>query len=168
MQPLKNSKNPLPATRVRGRRRKLPFFAITDQIAPWMPPGLGFGRLGNFINGELWGGVTDVPWAIVYQGEPRHPSQLYEALLEGLVLFIVLLLFSAKARPRMAVSGLFLLLYGVFRIGIEFIRLPDGGEYLAWGWLTYGQLYSTPMVIAGAVLLLLSYRRPQAQMATTS
>jgi phosphatidylglycerol:prolipoprotein diacylglycerol transferase len=144
-----------------ARRRRIDYFAITDHIAPWIPQGLFFGRIGNFINGELWGYETDVPWAIVYEGVARHPSQLYEAALEGVVMFVVLLLYSAKARPRMAVSGLFLLLYGTFRIGIEFIRLPDNGVYLAWDWLTYGQLYSTPMVIAGIVLLVLAYRRPR-------
>ena len=144
-----------------ARRRQYSYFTITDQITPWIPPGLFFGRLGNFINGELWGGVTNVPWAIIYDGELRHPSQLYEALLEGLVLFAVLLLFTVRPRPRMAASGLFLLLYGVFRIAIEFIRVPDGGEYLAFNWLTYGQVYSTPMIVGGIVLLILAYRRPQ-------
>jgi len=144
-----------------ARKKGLPYFTVTDLIAVWIPPGLFFGRVGNFINGELWGGVTDVPWAFIVNGEPRHPSQLYEAILEGLVLFTVLVWFSARPRPRMAVSGLFLLLYGVFRIGIEFIRLPDDGNYLAWGWLTRGQLYSAPMILAGALLLVLAYRRPR-------
>lgn len=144
-----------------ARKRKLPYFSLTDQIAPWAPTGLFFGRIGNFINGELWGKPTDVPWAIVFQGEAVHPSQLYEAALEGIVMFVVLIWFSASPRPRMAVSGLFLLLYGVFRVAIEFVRVPDSGEYLAWGWLTYGQIYSTPMVLAGIVLLVLAYRRPQ-------
>jgi phosphatidylglycerol:prolipoprotein diacylglycerol transferase len=146
-------------------RKGLSYFTVTDQIAPWIPPGLFFGRMGNFINGELWGRVTDVPWAIVYQGEPRHPSQLYEAALEGVILFVVLLLFSARPRPRMSVSGLFLLLYGLFRIGIEFIRVPDGGIYLAWGWLTRGQVYSAPMVIAGIVLIVIAYRHPRMEAA---
>jgi phosphatidylglycerol:prolipoprotein diacylglycerol transferase len=144
-----------------ARKRKLAYFSLTDQIAPWAPTGLFFGRIGNFINGELWGKPTDVPWAIVFQGEAVHPNQLYEAALEGIVMFVVLIWFSASPRPRMAVSGLFLLLYGVFRVAIEFVRVPDSGEYLAWGWLTYGQIYSTPMVLAGVVLLVLAYRRPQ-------
>jgi phosphatidylglycerol:prolipoprotein diacylglycerol transferase len=150
------------AVAIFARRRGHPFFLVTDVIAPWMPPGLGFGRLGNFINGELWGKVTDVPWAIVYDGQPRHPSQLYEALLEGLVLFVVLVLFSRKPRPRMALSGLFLLLYGTFRIAVEFIRVPDNGQYFAWGWLTRGQLYSAPMVLIGLILIVLAYRRAPA------
>lgn len=148
-----------------AKRRGHAFFTVTDQIAPWIPPGLFFGRLGNFINGELWGGPTDLPWAIVYDGVARHPSQLYEALLEGVVLFTVLVWFSARPRPRMAVSGLFLLLYGVFRVAVEFIRVPDVvdgvAQYLAWGWLTRGQVYSAPMVIVGAILLALAYRRPR-------
>ncbi len=144
---------------VYARRHQLDYFLVTDNIAPWIPPGLFFGRMGNFINGELWGKVTTVPWAIVYDGEPRHPNQLYEAALEGIVLFVVLLLVSARPQPRMLVSGLFLLLYGCFRIGIEFIRVPDGGVYLAWDWLTFGQVYSTPMVVAGVALVVLAYRR---------
>jgi len=144
-----------------ARRSGRTFFEIADFMAPWAPPALGFVRLGNFINGELWGAPTspDAPWAVVVDGVPRHPSQLYEAFLEGLVLFVVLLLFSAKPRPRMAVSGLFLLLYGVFRFGVEFIRLPDAHiGYIAFGWLTLGQLLTAPMIVAGTVLLLLAYR----------
>ena len=143
-----------------ARRRKQGFFVLADFAAPWVTPGLFFVRIANFINGELWGKVTDVPWAIVYRGQPLHPSQLYEALLEGLVMFLILVPWTQKPRPPMAVSGLFLLLYGCFRIGIEFIRVPDDGTYLAFGWLTRGILYSVPMVILGAVLLTLAYRRP--------
>ena len=142
-----------------ARRRKHGFFEVADFVAPWVTPGLFFGRMGNFINGELWGKVTDVPWAIVYQGQPRHPNQLYEAFLEGIVMFVVLVLWTRKPRPTMAVSGLFLVLYGSFRIGIEFVRVPDDGVYLAFGWLTRGIVYSVPMVILGVVLLALAYRR---------
>jgi phosphatidylglycerol:prolipoprotein diacylglycerol transferase len=143
-----------------ARRIGQPYFAVTDTIATWVAPGLGFGRIGNFINSELWGKPTspDAPWAVIVDGQARHPSQLYEALLEGLVLFVALFFFSRKPRPTMAVSGLFLTLYGVFRILIEFIRVPDGGLYLAFGWLTRGQVYSAPMVVAGIVLLVLAYR----------
>ena len=152
-----------------ARKRKQSFFTVTDTIAPWIPPGLFFGRVGNFINGELWGGPTDVPWAFVVNGESLHPSQLYEALLEGLVLWVVLVWFSARPRPRMAVSGLFLFLYGVFRIGVEFVRIPDTidnvPQYVAWDWLTRGQLYSAPMVIAGAILLWVAYRQPRTETA---
>jgi phosphatidylglycerol:prolipoprotein diacylglycerol transferase len=145
-----------------AKRRGHTFFTVADFVAPWVPPGLVFGRIGNFINGELWGKVTDVPWAIIYDGAPRHPNQLYEAFLEGIVMFVVLVWWTRKPQPRMAVSGLFLVLYGVFRIGIEFVRVPDDGIYLALGWLTRGIVYSVPMVVLGVVLLALAYRRPAA------
>ncbi|HEU4617672.1 MAG TPA: prolipoprotein diacylglyceryl transferase [Gammaproteobacteria bacterium] len=144
-----------------GRRVGQPFFAMTDFVAPWIPPGLGLGRLGNFINGELWGRPTDPNafWAVMVDGTPRHASQLYEAFLEGVVLFLSLWWFSRKPRPTMAVSGLFLLLYGVFRFAVEFVREPDEGYgYLAFGWVTMGQVLSAPMIVAGVVLLVLAYR----------
>lgn len=147
-----------------ARRIGRTFFEVTDFIAPWVPIGLGLGRIGNFVNGELWGKPTrpDAPWAVIVDGQARHASQLYEAFLEGLVLFVVLWLFSARPRPTMAVSGLFLTLYGAFRIAVEFIRLPDDPPgYLAFGWLTLGQVLSLPMVVAGVVLLVLAYRRPR-------
>jgi phosphatidylglycerol:prolipoprotein diacylglycerol transferase len=138
---------------------------VTDFIAPVVPIGLGAGRIGNFINGELWGRVTDVPWAMIFpQGGnlPRHPSQLYEFFLEGIVLFSILWLFSQKPKPRFAVSGLFLVCYGFFRFVIEFFREPDVQiGYIAWGWLTKGQLLSLPMMLAGICLLIWSYRRKQ-------
>jgi phosphatidylglycerol:prolipoprotein diacylglycerol transferase len=146
-----------------ARRHGHTYFTITDLIAPWIPPGIFFVRVGNFINAELWGKETDLPWAIIWQGSARHPSQLYEATLEGLVLFFALQIFAARTPPRMAVSGMFLLLYGVFRFSLEFIRVPDNGVYLAWGWLTRGQIYTAPMVVAGIVLLVLAYRRRQAE-----
>lgn len=146
-----------------ARKLKWHFFTLTDFIAPVVPIGLGAGRIGNFINGELWGRVTDVPWGMVFPHGgplPRHPSQLYQACLEGLVLFILLWGFSAKQRPRMAVSGLFLLAYGVFRFAVEFVRQPDPQlGAIAFDWLTMGQLLSLPMVVLGVVLLLLAYRR---------
>jgi len=139
------------------------FFEVTDFLAPLVPIGLGAGRLGNFINGELWGKVSDVPWAMVFPTGgplPRHPSQLYEAFLEGVVLFIILWVFSSKPRPRMAVSGLFLLCYGLFRFAIEFVRMPDAQlGYLAFGWVTMGQVLSTPLIIAGGGLLWWAYRK---------
>ena len=145
-------------------KRKIhrPFFAVTDYMAPWAAPGLGFGRLGNFINGELWGRETDpdAPWAVIVDGVARHPSQLYEALLEGVVLFVVLWAFTARPRPLMASSGLFLVLYGTFRFAVEFVREPDQEiGYLAFGWLTMGQLLSAPMILAGVALLVAAYRR---------
>ncbi len=130
-----------------------------------MPPGLFAGRIGNFINGDLCGKVTDVPWAIVYppngvSGLPRHPSQLYEAFLEGLVLFAILWVYSSKPRYTMAVSGMFLLWYGLFRFAVEFVRVPDTHlGYLLFGWLTMGQLLSLPMVILGIGFVWWPYRR---------
>lgn len=160
-----------------GRRYHHPFFATTDFIAPLVTIGLGAGRLGNFINGELWGKVTDLPWGmrlscLEFPGLcdglapgaefslARHPSQLYEALLEGVLLFTILWLFSARPRPTMSVSGLFLLCYGIFRFAVEFVRLPDADiGYLAFGWLTLGQVLTLPMIFGGMVLLALAYRR---------
>jgi phosphatidylglycerol:prolipoprotein diacylglycerol transferase len=149
-----------------ARRIKQPYFTITDFIATWVTPGLGLGRIGNYINGELWGAETgrDAIWAVVVDGVPRHPSQLYEAFLEGLMLFVILWTFSLRSRPIKAVSGLFLIFYGVFRVVIEFVRLPDthlneaADGYLAFGWLTMGQVLSTPMILAGIVLFWLAYR----------
>ncbi len=157
----------LVAMYVYARKLGKTFFQATDFIAPMVPIGLGFGRLGNFINNELWGKPTDVPWAVIVNGESRHASQLYEALLEGLALFAILWLFSSKPRPTMAVSGLFLLGYGIFRFSVEFVRIPDAGfGYLALGWVTMGQVLSFPMIIAGVVLIWMAYSR-QAQAAAT-
>ncbi len=146
-----------------ARKYERPFFEVTDFIAPFVPIGLFFGRIGNFINGELWGKVTDLPWGMVFPtaGQlPRHPSQLYEAFLEGILLFTVLWFYSERPRPLMAVSGLFLLLYGGFRFMVEFIREPDAHiGYLAFGWLTMGQLLSIPMILLGLLLLFLAYHR---------
>jgi phosphatidylglycerol:prolipoprotein diacylglycerol transferase len=145
-----------------GRRIGQTFFAVADFLAPWAAPGIGLGRIGNFINGELWGKPTDpdAPWAVIVDGTALHPSQLYEAFLEGVVLFVVLWWYSAKPRPRMAVSGLFLLLYGIFRFAVEFVRLPDEHlGYLYFGWVTKGQELSAPMIVLGALLLIVAYRR---------
>jgi phosphatidylglycerol:prolipoprotein diacylglycerol transferase len=150
------------ATWLYGRSTGLKFFEITDAIAPWCAGGIFFVRVGNFINGELWGKATspDAPWAVIVNGEARHASQLYEAFLEGIVLCTVLWLYTRKPRPLMACSGLFLLLYGVFRILVEFVRVPDEQMgYLAFGWVTTGMLLSTPMVIAGATLFVLAQLR---------
>jgi phosphatidylglycerol:prolipoprotein diacylglycerol transferase len=144
-----------------GRSRGMSFFQVTDFLAPLVPIGLGAGRVGNFINGELWGKPTDLAIGFMVDGEVRHASQLYEAFLEGVVLFAVLWWFSATPRPRMAVSGLFLLGYGLFRFAIEFVRLPDAHiGYVAWGWVTVGQLLTIPMVAFGGLLMWLAYRGP--------
>jgi len=143
-----------------GRSLGHSMWRMTDFVAPLVPLGLGFGRIGNFINGELWGKPTDLPWAFVVDGIARHPSQLYEALLEGFVLFAILWMYSAKPRPYLAVSGLFLFLYGVFRFAIEFVRLPDQDPgYIAWGWVTMGQVLSAPMILIGATMLVMAYGR---------
>ena len=142
-----------------GRRLGLSMLQVTDFVAPLVPIGLGTGRIGNFINGELWGKETTVPWGFNVNGTVLHPSQLYEALLEGMVLFVILWIYSAKPRPTMAVSGMFLLWYGAFRFFIEFYRVPDADfGYLAFGWVTMGQLLSAPMIIAGAALIYFAYR----------
>jgi phosphatidylglycerol:prolipoprotein diacylglycerol transferase len=146
-----------------SRRLKRSLFALTDFIAPFAPIGLGAGRLGNFINGELWGRVTTMPWGVVYPNAgplPRHPSELYEFLLEGVVLFVVLWVYSKKSRPPMAVSALFLMLYGAFRCFAELFRQPDPQlGFLAWGWLTMGELLSFPMIVLGVVLWWRAHRR---------
>jgi phosphatidylglycerol:prolipoprotein diacylglycerol transferase len=138
-----------------------PFFSITDFMVVWVPIGLGLGRIGNFINGELWGKATtrDFPLSFVVGDEVLHPSQLYEAFLEGLVLFVVLFFASKKPRSTALLSGLFLVLYGVFRCAIEFIRVPDDGIYLAFDWLTKGQVLSAPMIVAGVIIVALSLQR---------
>ena len=142
-----------------GRKLGLTLWRMTDFVAPIVPLGLGFGRIGNFINGELWGKPTDVPWGFIVNGQGLHPTQLYEALLEGFLLFAILWWYSAKPRPYMAVSGLFLLLYGVFRFGVEFYRVPDAHlSYLALGWVTMGQILSVPMIVAGVIMLAMAYR----------
>jgi phosphatidylglycerol:prolipoprotein diacylglycerol transferase len=141
-----------------GRRHGKTLWQITDFMAPFVPLGLGFGRIGNFINGELWGKETDLPWGVLYDGVVRHPSQLYEALLEGFLLFAILWWFSARPRPYMAVSGLFLVLYGVFRFLVEFVRVPDAEPgYIAFGWVTMGQVLSAPMIVAGVIMLVMAY-----------
>jgi phosphatidylglycerol:prolipoprotein diacylglycerol transferase len=148
-----------------AKRTGQTFFAIADFSAPWVPPSLCAVRIGNFINGELWGAETsaDMPLSVVFEGVPRHPTQLYEAFLEGIVLFVILQLYAAKSRPRMAISGLFLLLYGVFRFSVEFLRLPDAHiGYIAFGWVTLGQILTAPMIVIGAALLVLAYTRRRA------
>ena len=146
-----------------ARRRGRTFFQVIDFIAPLVPPGLFFGRLGNFINGELWGRVTSFPLGMVFPGAgpfPRHASQLYEALLEGVVLFGILWAYSAKPRPRMAVSGVFSLGYGTFRFLVEFFREPDSHLGLVGcGMFSMGQLLCLPMIALGIFLLCLAYRK---------
>jgi phosphatidylglycerol:prolipoprotein diacylglycerol transferase len=146
-----------------ARRTGRPFRAVADFIVPFAPIGLFAGRIGNFINGELWGRPADVPWAMVFPDlksglVPRHPSQLYEAGLEGIALFLILFIFSRKKRPLGAVGGLFCLGYGVFRSFCEFFRQPDPQlGFVAFGWLSMGQLLSLPLILIGAGLLIRAY-----------
>ncbi len=144
-------------------RMKISFFDVTDFTAPLVPLALGAGRIGNFINGELSGRVTEVPWAVIFtqvDNQPRHPSQLYEFLLEGILLFIMVWWYSAKPRPTMAVTGLFLFGYGIFRFFIEFFREPDAHiGFIALDWLTMGQLLSLPMIFFGVGMLYWSHSR---------
>ncbi len=146
-----------------AKKHQHTFLTLTDFIAPVVPLGLGAGRIGNFINGELWGKITTVPWAMVFPTGgpwPRHPSQLYEFLLEGVLLFIILWGYSNKPRPLGAVSAMFLMFYGYFRFFVEFFRVPDAQiGYLAYGWLTEGQLLSLPMIMIGVGMLAWVYRR---------
>jgi phosphatidylglycerol:prolipoprotein diacylglycerol transferase len=171
-------------------KKGLHFFDTMDFVAPWVPPGLGFGRIGNYIGGELWGKLTGGDWGVIfpralppeYAALPmdklrelhasgaldrfaRHPSQLYQAALEGAAMFAILWFVSRKPRPRYVVSGLFALLYGVFRIAVEFVRMPDAqiGYLLGTQWVTRGMLLSLPLVALGLVLLWLSRSAPTLQ-----
>lgn len=171
-----------------ARRHKLHFFDVVDFVAPLVPAGLGLGRLGNFINGELWGKYTEGGWGVIFPYAEadlagldaatlrtmhesgmldqlaRHPSQLYQLSLEGIAMFCLLWWFSRRPRPRYAVAGMFALLYGCFRFLVEFVRLPDEQiGYLAFDWLTMGQVLSMPLIVLGLILLWLSRRAPTLQ-----
>ncbi|MDG2090107.1 MAG: prolipoprotein diacylglyceryl transferase [Gammaproteobacteria bacterium] len=144
-----------------SRLTKKPVFKVLDFVAPLVPIGLAAGRMGNFIGAELYGRATDVPWGMVFPTDPlalvRHPSQLYQAGLEGLTLFVIIWFYSAKPRPTFAVSGMFCMGYGLFRSFVEFFRQPDDGVFVAFGWLTRGQLLSLPMIVVGALVVILAY-----------
>ncbi|MBL0598944.1 prolipoprotein diacylglyceryl transferase [Aeromonas jandaei] len=147
-----------------AHKTKRHFFTVADFVAPLIPFGLGVGRIGNFLNGELWGRITDVPWAIIFPEagpEPRHPSQLYQFALEGVVLFIILNLFWRKNPPRGAISGMFLLFYGLFRFLVEFLRQPDSQLGLYFNEISMGQILSTPMIFIGGLMIWAAYKRPQ-------
>lgn len=149
-----------------SRKTQKTLFDILDFGSPIVPIGLGLGRIGNFIGGELWGRPTDGPWGMVFphvDNLARHPSQLYQAALEGLVLFLIMWFYSSKPRPRYAVSGMFALCYGIFRFCVEFAREPDSHlGYIAFDWMTMGQLLSLPMIALGLGLILFAYRRSNA------
>jgi phosphatidylglycerol:prolipoprotein diacylglycerol transferase len=145
-----------------SRRRGKRWLDVTDFVAPLVPLGLAAGRIGNFINGELWGRVTDVPWAMVFPPagpQPRHPSQLYQVGLEGLLLFVLLWVFARRRRPMGAVSGLFLLGYGICRFVAEYAREPDSFLGLLALGLSMGQWLSLPMIAIGGVMMIWAYRR---------
>lgn len=170
-----------------ARRSKRSFWQVSDFVSALVPIGLAFGRIGNFIGGELWGRFSDVSWAMIFPGSlpasalysaslqeawqsgaldeyARHPSQLYQAGLEGLLLFLILMWYSASPRPRAAVSGLFLAGYGVFRIIAEFFREPDQHiGFLAMDWLTMGMILSLPMVVAGLIIMRVAYNYQERQ-----
>jgi len=170
-----------------GRKTGRTFWQVSDFAAPLVPFGLALGRIGNFIGGELWGRISDVPWAMVFanaiqpggwqsqalreswaRGEldhlARHPSQLYQAGLEGLLLGLILIWFSARPRPRAAVSGLFMVGYGAFRMIAEYFREPDAHiGYLAGNWLTMGMVLSLPMIVFGIILMKLPDRSKTAR-----
>jgi phosphatidylglycerol:prolipoprotein diacylglycerol transferase len=159
----------LVAIAIFARRQGRNIADVFDFGAPLPGIGIMAGRIGNFINGELWGKPTTLPWGFRVDGQVRHASQLYEAFLEGVVLFIVLWWFTSRPRPRLAPSGLFLILYGTARFLIEFVRVPDEHiGYLAFGWVTMGQILSFPMIVVGIVLLVLAYqwRVPSGNVAT--
>lgn len=150
----------LVAVAVFAWRRRRRVADVFDFMAPLPGIGLFAGRIGNFINGELWGSVTTVPWGFEVDGEVRHATQLYEAGLEGLLLFAILWWYTAKPRPRLAPSGLFLVIYSLARMLVEFWRMPDQQiGYFADHWLTMGQLLSLPMLLAGVAMLVYAQRR---------
>jgi phosphatidylglycerol:prolipoprotein diacylglycerol transferase len=155
----------LVALAVLARRHGKNLVDVFDFTAPIPTIGFGAGRLGNFINGELWGKPTDLPWGFAVRQPDGsvavlHPSQLYEATLEGLVLFLLLWWFTSRPRPRWAPSGLFLVGYATFRILVEFVRVPDVQlGYLAAGWVTMGQILSVPMLLAGIGMLVYAYAK---------
>ena len=148
-----------------ARKQHLNWFDITDFIAPLVPLGLAAGRIGNFINGELWGRVADasLPWAMIFPQsgdmQPRHPSQLYHVGLEGLSLFVILWLYSSKDRPRGAISGVFLIGYGCFRFITEYFREPDAGIFGQSYTISMGQWLSLPMIAIGLIMLIVAYRK---------
>lgn len=152
------------ATAIYCRKIGIQFPELMDYVAVIVAPGLGFGRLGNFIGQELWGRQTDVAWGMVFPndhlGLVRHPSQLYQAFLEGIVLFVIVYWFAQKPRPRLAISALFISLYGIFRFIVEFYRQPDAHiQELLFGWMTRGQVLTVPMIIIGIAILIWAYTK---------
>lgn len=144
-----------------GRKQHKSFLQMADFVAPLIPLGLGAGRIGNFINAELWGRVSDVPWAIIFpftDGQPRHPSQLYEFILEGIVLFAIIAWFARRPRPTGSIGALFCIGYGSFRFIVEFFREPDSHLQLLFGFISMGQILSLPMIIVGISVFIYVHR----------
>ena len=155
-----------------ARKTNKSFLTVGDFVVPLVPIGLGMGRLGNFINAELWGRQTDVPWAMVFPTDslqlPRHPSQLYEFFLEGVVLFVILTVVTRKPRNLGLASGIFLIGYGVFRTIIEFFREPDAHLGLYFSFISKGQILSIPMILAGMLIIYLGYLSQEKSVITNS
>jgi phosphatidylglycerol:prolipoprotein diacylglycerol transferase len=153
-----------------ARHHEKPFLEVTDFTAPLVPLGLAAGRIGNFINGELWGKPSELPWAMIFphvDGQARHPSQLYEFSLEGILLFLIIFVYTLKPRSEGRATALFLILYGCFRCTIEFFREPDAQVgYIYGGWLTMGQLLSIPLIILGITIGV--YQQYHARVSKTS
>ena len=148
-----------------ARKTGKAIFSVGDFVAPLVAPGILFGRFGNFLNGELWGRPTDVPWAMIFpqagDAIARHPSQLYQMAGEGFLLLVLLWWWSAQPRPRMAVSAMFMIVYGVLRTAAEFFRQPDQHiGYLMGGYLTQGMLLSVPLILVGGAMMVFAYRHP--------
>lgn len=152
------------AMSVYARKHHIEYGRLLDFVAPLVPVGLGLGRLGNFINGELWGRAADVSWAMIFPADPqhlaRHPSQLYQLALEGFVLFAIVWWYSARPRPTWSVGALFIFCYGVFRFITEFFREPDAQiGFAAFGWMSRGQQLSLPMILIGAIVFIWAHRK---------
>ena len=150
-----------------ARRTRKAFLDVADFVLPAVPIGLGLGRLANFVNQELWGAPSELPWAVLFTapgagGVPRHPSQIYEALLEGVLLFVLLNVLQARHPRRGVIAASFLIGYGLCRFAVEFVREPDAQlGYLWQGWLTMGQLLCLPMILGGLAILLFATRAPR-------
>ena len=146
-----------------SKKWKMGFFWLMDRVAPYVPPGLGFVRLGNFLNSELLGRPTEVSWGVIFPSDPlglvRHPSQLYQAFGEGIILFIYMLIIAKRPKPTMSISGHFLIGYGFIRFSTEFFRTPDQHIGFVLDFLTRGQILSFPMIVIGLFLIYYSKKR---------
>ena len=146
-----------------SKKWKMGFFWLMDRVAPYVPPGLGFVRLGNFLNSELLGRPTEVSWGVIFPSDPlglvRHPSQLYQAFGEGVILFIYMLIIAKRPKPTMSISGHFLIGYGFIRFSTEFFRTPDQHIGFVLDFLTRGQILSFPMIVIGLFLIYYSKKK---------